>query len=149
MKFAQDTKDTVLLTPQAVTAGATVSGQLDTAGGDYSTIRFLVNLGATATLASANGVSVSLSTADVTNSTAFATISGTALTGIKKSQEVLYQTNMIGKQRYVQLNVTTGTNAVTNEAATVSAVGSVSLLEQIPTAGPGMVTGTNDQVVIS
>jgi hypothetical protein len=153
---AQYGQDTVLLSPQAMTAGATLTANHDTLNGDYSTIRFAVNMGATGTIASNNGVTVSLSTSDVTNATTFVAIANNSFTGINSPREILFQTDTLNQKRYLQLSVTTGTSGVTNENATVCAFGTLTNMAQTPSgtvAAPGLggapVTGTNDVVVVN
>jgi hypothetical protein len=146
MNEAQAMKHSVLLNPQAMTAGATQTANLDCLGADYSTIHATVALGATATIASSDGTTVKLLSSDDTNATNFATIK--SFTGIKASQNVVFHTDTRVGKRYLRISVTTGTSGVTNEAATVSSIGTLSRLEAIPSSAAGMV-GASDQCYLS
>jgi hypothetical protein len=146
MIHAQNGQDKVLISPAALTAGASSTANLDCAGADYATVRALVTLGTTATIASSDGTTVQLLSSDDTNVSNFATVK--SFTGIKNSSEVLFQIDTRAQKRYLRLSMQTGTSGVTNEAGTVAAVGTLTRQEQTPHAASGEVTGANDQVYI-
>jgi uncharacterized integral membrane protein len=152
---AQCGEDYVLISPQSMTNGATVSQYQDCSNAEYATIRCQVALGATGTIASANGVTVTLATADVTNSSAFTNITGASFTGIKNSNNNLFHVDMRAQKRYLQVSVTTGTAGVTNENATISSLATLTNKAQMPSGtvdasglGGTFVSGANDNFVI-
>jgi uncharacterized membrane protein YfcA len=151
---AQLNKYSVLLNPQAITNGQTASQYMDCSEAEYNTILCQVALGATGTIASAQGATVTLSTSDTTYASNFASVS--SFTGIKVSNDNVFMTDVRKQKRYLQIAVAAGTAAGTNENATVSAVGFLSGISQTPSgtvAAPGLggtyVTGANDNFVIN
>ena len=150
-------KDTVLLPSQAMTNGATVSQYQDCGEAQYQTVRCSVNMGATGTIASNSGVTVSLATSDLTNATTFSTIQSSSAVKVGTTgAEVLFHTDCRKQKRYLEVSVTAGTANGTNENCTVSAIGTLTGLAQTPSgtvANPGLggtyVTGSSDQFFIN
>lgn len=147
MKRSQLHTDTLMISPASYTNGATASYNLDTKGAAYATIRVAIANIAQATIASADGVTVSLLHADDTNTSNFATLVANR-TGIKFGREVRYEVDLKGKKRYLRLTVTPGTSGVSNEPVVVSAIGTLSIKEDIRTSTANLVAGTNDYVAI-
>lgn len=148
MKRSQLATDTLLLSPQTVTAAATAAANLDTKGAAYATIRVGLSNIAQATIASADGVTVSLLHSDDTNATTFATIVANR-TGIKFGREVRYEVDLKGLKRYLRLAVTPGTSGATNDHVTACAFATLSIKEDARTSTSAMIAGTNDAVVIT
>jgi hypothetical protein len=142
--------DNMLISPAAITNGATSSANLDTVGAAYASIRVCVSNIAQATIASADGISIKLQESDDTNASNFATFTGFATkTGIKLAQEVRYEIDCKARKRYLRVSLIGGTSGVTNEPFTACVVGTLSRLQQAPAGTAVMVAGTtNDQVVL-
>jgi len=131
-----------LVAPAAFTNGATASSRVDLLGADHATLHIDVSLGATATIASADGVTVSVLHSDNTNASTFATVAAN-LTGKKTSFNAIYNIDTKTKGRYLRVTVTPGTSGVSNEVATVAVNGSLSRLEQKPGSTSDMLVGTS------
>lgn len=131
--------DTLLINNKQATAAATATAIFDTQGAGYATIR--VSL-ASAINTNAVGPTLSLLQSDDTVVTNFATVVAN-LTGVSiaSGRHVLYGIDLRGKKRYLRLTATAAT--ATNDTITVTAVGTLSKLEN----GPNGTTGVADQVV--
>lgn len=141
MIVERSVNDSLLLAPQAMTNSATVTANLDTLGAGYATIRVAF---ASELNTNAVGPTLSLKQSDDTVVTNFATVVAD-LTGIDLTakREVLYGIDLRGKKRYLRLSCTTAT--ATNDNVTVSAVATLSKLEN----GPNGTSSVADQVVFA
>ena len=119
--------DSLLIAPQAKTNSATVTANLDTKGASYATIRVVL---ASEINTNAVGPTLVLSQSDDTVVTNFATISSRSAEDITAAKTIHYGVDLRGKKRYLRLAVTTAT--ATNDDITVSAVATLSDLENAP-----------------
>lgn len=148
MIHAQNAKDGVAIPAKAYTSGVTTTANIDTLGADYCTVR--ISLGAWKN-SNAAGPTITLKESNDTTASNFAvwdtnnTLTATALNATGK--EVLYHIDAKSRKRYLQLSVSTG--AATNDDIVVSAVYSLTRLGQLPSSTSGMVSTTNDVVVLS
>ncbi len=148
MITSQAMADKLLLNNLGCTNGFTTTANVDTLGADYVTIRVALALGNTATIASANGVTIKLQETDVATGTTSAITAFADKTGIKLPQEVRYEVDCRARKRFLQLTLTSGTAGVTNENVTATVFSTLSRMEKSPSSTADMVTGTNDQAVI-
>lgn len=140
--------DKVELSPATVTAAATATALIDTLGANHTTIRVLIASIATATIASADGVTVKLSSLDDTNLSNAATIVANR-TGIKFGRQVRYEVSRgSSMKRYLYLQVIPGTSGVTNEHVVVAAISTLSRKEQAPASLATMTAASNDVVLV-
>lgn len=142
MKHDQAKQYMCLVAPAAFTNGATASSRVDLLGADYATVNINVALGNTATIASADGVTVSVLTSDNTNASTFATVAAN-LTSKKTSFNAVYNIDTKTAKRYLRVTVTPGTSGVSNEVATVAVNGMLGMLEKKPDATSDMLVGTS------
>lgn len=103
--------DTVMIRSQQITDANTVTANLDTRGADYATIR--LNLG-TEEGTDATPIVVSLLEDDTTVVTNFSTITADLAPSLVTGQEVRYEIDLKGRQRYLRLSVTSGTGTGSN-----------------------------------
>jgi len=144
MIHAQNTKSTLLIAPQAKTNSATASATYDTLGCDYATI--VVNL-ASEINTNAVGPTLSLSEAETSNATNFATVTANRTAeDITAAKQVIYQVDCRSRKRYLKLAVTTETT--TNDNITVSASAIASRLEQSPASTSDQVASGSVVVVV-
>jgi hypothetical protein len=129
----------VVLSPQNVTAGATVTANFDTRGSDYATL-FIPRSAATATNATA--ATLSLLTSDNTNATTFVTVVADVTVQSTSAACHVYHVDMRGKKRYLRLSFSTGTHSTS--AQVVSAVGYLTRKEE----APGTTTAMADTGVV-
>ena len=114
--------DSLVLSPRAVTNGATATANFDTLGASYATIRL-----AFAAELNTNGVgpTLSLLQSDDTVVTNFATVvANRTLEDLTAAKGIVYGIDLRGKKRYMRLSITPG--AATNDSVTVSAFGTLS-----------------------
>jgi len=136
---AQKLIDTVLLRPQLVTDGATVTANLDCAGAAWASVR--VNL-STEETTHANASTVSLLESDDTVVTNFATITADQSVNLETGQEVRYEVDLLGRKRYLRLSYTAGTG--TGNDITVGSIGSLSR----NVVAPASTTAMGDDIVV-
>jgi hypothetical protein len=143
MEYAQAQKFLTLFAPALVTAGATATSRIDLLGCDSATIWVNVVQGNTATIASGDGLTISVKASDDTNVSTFATVAANK-TAIKTTENAYYTINAknVGK-RYLLVSVIPGTTGVTNEQATVAINGALNKLEQSPANTSQMLVGTS------
>jgi len=144
---AQNQITKAIISPVSRTAGHTQVGFIDTLGADFVKIDANVSDIATVGTASATGGTLSLGEADDTNVSNATTIVADR-TALKHARNVTYLVDAKTKKRYLHLTFTAGTAGVSNETQLVSAVGSVSRLEQGPTGTGGMVSGLTNSVAV-
>ncbi len=136
-----------LITPVSRTAGNTQIGYIDTLGADYVKVDANVSDIATTGTASATGGTLSLGEADDTNVSNATTVVADR-TGLKFARNVTWLVDTKTRKRYLHLTFTAGSAGVSNETQLVSAVASVSRLEQAPTGTGGMVSGLTNSVAV-
>lgn len=119
--------DSILISPRAQTSAATNTANLDTKGASYATIRvaFKSELNTNAV-----GPTLVLSHSDDTVVTNFATLSTVSAVDLTGASDVHFGVDLRGKKRYLRLAVTTAT--ATNDDVTVSAIATLSDLENSP-----------------
>lgn len=118
---AQRGIDTVLLSPQAVTNGATATANWTVAGADYAEIRIMFKAELNT---NAVGPTVSLLASDDTVVTNFATITADqSAIDLTAAKELRYCVDLRGKKKLLRLAVTPAT--ATNDTVTVCAVGTL------------------------
>ncbi len=144
---SQAMADTLMISPQGITAAATASATLDCIGAAYATIRVALSNIVTTGTASANGVTVQLKESNDTNSSNFTTFVADQ-TGFKFGREVRYEVDLKARKRYLVVNVVPGTAGATNEPVTAAVFATLSRLQNAPTSTSGMIAGTNDVVVV-
>lgn len=151
MIHAQLGKDKILINNVARTAGNTATGWISVTGADYLTLRCAISDAATAGFASSDGLKIVVTEAvdsNVSNTSVITTISN--VTGIKNACEKVYHIDTRTRKQVIHVAMTAGTSGVSNEATTVSCIGTLTRLEASPTSTGGMVsTSTNDAVVIA
>ena len=138
---AQTGVDTVLITPQSVTDGATVTANLDCRDGAYASIR--VNCSAEEGT-NATNASLSVLESDDTVVTNFATVVANRSEDLTTAHEVRCEVDMKTRKRYLRLSVTSGTGS----NATFGAIGTVWRNVRGATSAAAMNASTNDGVVI-
>lgn len=144
MNHAQNAKHEVLLSPQAITAGASAQAHLDTKGGDYATL--VLNFAAEVNT-SAVGPTVSLSHVDATDATAATTVTADRVEDLANAHQVIYHVDTKSMKRYLRLSVTPGTNT-SNDAVTAAAGAILTRLGEAPDGTAAMIASTNDAVVV-
>jgi|TARA_Y100000310_G_C20655890_1_gene801945 hypothetical protein len=137
---AQEMVDTVLLAPQGITDGATVTVNYDTRGAKYATIR--LNFASEETT-HATDSTVSVLESDDTVVTNFATIVADQATDLVAAKELRYEIDLKGRKRYLRLSVSAGTTTGGN--ITVGSIGSLSRNDIAPVSTTAM---GDDTVVI-
>lgn len=148
MIYPQNTITKPIISPVSRTAGHTQVGFIDCLGANYATIDVNTSDIATVGTASATGGSISVGHAADTNVSNAVTVVANQ-TGLKVGRLTRYLIDTKSKERYLHVTFTAGTAGVSNETQLVSVTGSVSRLEQSPTAAGGMVTGlTNSNAII-
>lgn len=149
----QQSKDVALIAPDGITAGDTDFGYVDTLGAVSGKFLAQIALGATGTIASADGTRVRLLECENTHQSNFATFAnagGTAASFSTLKRSLLVRFNLpslVDRMRYIAVEVTPGTSGVSNEAVTASAVAAI-ILENSPTATNDGVGSTNDKYFI-
>jgi hypothetical protein len=153
MIHAQNATHKILVNNVARTAGNTAIGIIDCVGSDYATLHFIVTAPATPSFPSATGATITVlesavdHVSNVSAASAIATISD--VTALKEAAHVLRHIDMKGRKRYLLARVVAGAAGVSNEAITVSCLGSLTRKEQSPTSAAAMVgTYTTDSVAI-
>lgn len=138
----QSMTDTLLIAPISSTAAA--SATYDLLGIDYATIRIPF---ASEVNTSAVTPTISLTEADTSNATNFATITADRATeDITAAKELVYHVDCRSRKRYLKLTITPGTT--TNDTAVLAAIVTASRKDQAPSSTTGMVATTNDAVVL-
>lgn len=117
MIHSQEGIDEVMLAPQGITDGATVTANLDTRGYDYAVIRLLMSAeeGTDAT-----NSTISLLQDDTTVVTSFSTLVANISQDNTAAAEQRYEVDLLGKERYLRLSFTAGTQTASN--ITVAAI---------------------------
>lgn len=143
MISALNSKDTVLVSPTAMTNTQTVTANLDCKGADFATIRL-----ALAARLNTNAVAptISLKESDDTVVTKFTTVTADRTESLANAHELVYHVDVKARKRYLRLSVTTAT--ATNDNVTFSAIATLSRLERALASTSDMVGSTNDAVVI-
>lgn len=119
--------DSLMVAPVAKTNSTTTTANLDTLGAGYATIRVAF---ASELNTNAVGPTLVLSHSDDTVVTNFATLDTQTATDLVAAKTIHYGVDLRGKKRYLRLAVTTAT--ATNDNITVSAVATLSDLENAP-----------------
>ena len=130
--------DSLLISPRSMTNSATTTANLDTKGANYATIRVAF---ASELNTNAVGPTLVLSESDDTVVTNFSTLSTRSAEDLTAAREVYYGVDLRGRKRYLRLAVTTATT--TNDNVTLSAIATLSDLENAPSG----TTGVADAVV--
>lgn len=144
MRHNTITKEVNLIASKAQTNSATTTANLDTKGADFATIRinFKAELNTNAV-----GPTISLLESDDTVVTNFATIVANRTNeDLTAARNLVYHVDCRARKRYLRLSVTTAT--ATNDDITFSAGATLSGLEESPSGTAGMVSSTNDAVVV-
>jgi len=142
---AQKTKDTLAIAPVAMTNSQTASATYDLLGMDYATIRVALS---SEINTNAVGPTLSVSAADTSNSTAFATVTADrAAEDITAAKEVVYQIDTKTKARYLKLSISSGTT--TNDNVTASAIITASRKAASPASTSDMVASGSVVVQVS
>jgi len=138
MIHAQNVKDEVMLAPQAVTAGATATANLDTLDHDCAVVR--VAFGAISTDGE-SPIVLKLAESDDTVATNFSDITACVGGGVGgftiparaslQNKIVRFQLDLRQRKRYVRLTLSPETND-TNDNVTVSAIGQLSRSRELP-----------------
>jgi len=141
MYQATQVKEVMGGNPQAVTHTGTLTVRFDTLGADFATVRVPITLSNTVTIASADGLTITLKESDDTNSSNYATFTsggitaGAVMSKVKvaagTAQAVAF-VDLRARKRYLICLVIPGTSGVTNEDATVAVGCTLSRLEQSP-----------------
>lgn len=133
--------DTVILRSQQITDGASVSStMLDTQGAHWATIR--LNLGTEEGTDATTSV-ISLLESDDKVATNFATVVANQNPSLVTGQEVRYECDLRGsRKRYLQLQVTAGTQTASNMD-----LGAIATLSR-NVSGPSSTTALGDDIVI-
>ena len=137
------TKDEVMLAPQTVTDGATVTANLDCVGADWAKINVLCS--AEESTHAANST-ISLSESDDTVVTNFATVTANTSLDLTASKQQRFEVDLRGRKRYLRLSFTAGTT--TGGDVDVAAVASLGRLAQGPGSTSDMVASTSDGVTV-
>jgi hypothetical protein len=136
-----------LISPQQITAAATVTANLDCLGARYAVIR--MNFSSEATT-NAAGPTLALTECDTTVASSFATFDAnfarsaedlTAAKGLK------YCVDLLGRKRYLRLAITAGTHT-SGDIYTICADASLTRLEEGPSSTTEMLVSTSDIVVV-
>jgi len=144
MQEAQRAKSALIIAPVAKTNSSTASATYDLLGADYATIRIALS---SAINTDAVGPTITISEADTSNSTAFATISAARTAeAITAAKEVVYHIDTRLRKRYLKLAVNPGTT--TNDNVTVAAIGVLTRKEQLPASTSDMVASGSVVVIV-
>jgi|LauGreDrversion4_2_1035121.scaffolds.fasta_scaffold04745_7 hypothetical protein len=119
--------DSILIAPRALTNNATATANLDTKGAAYATIRVACS---SEVNTNAVGPTLVLSESDDTVVSNFATLDTQAAIDLTAAREIHYGVDLRGRKRYLRIAVSTPT--ATNDHIVVSAVGTLSKLENAP-----------------
>ena len=119
--------DSILIAPRALTNNATATANLDTKGAAYATIRVACR---SEVNTNAVGPTLVLSESDDTVVSNFATLDTQAAIDLTAAREIHYGVDLRGRRRYLRIAVTTPT--ATNDHIVMSAVGTLSKLENAP-----------------
>ena len=119
--------DSILIAPRALTNNATATANLDTKGAAYATIRVACS---SEVNTNAVGPTLVLSESDDTVVSNFATLDTQAAIDLTAAREIHYGVDVRGRKRYLRIAVSTPT--ATNDHIVVSAVGTLSKLENAP-----------------
>lgn len=119
--------DSLLISPRSMTNSATTTANLDTKGANYATIRVAF---ASEINTNAVGPTLVLSESDDTVVTNFSTLSTRSAEDLTAARELHYGVDLRGRKRYLRLAVTTATT--TNDNVTLSAIATLSDLENAP-----------------
>jgi hypothetical protein len=130
--------DSLLISPRSMTNSATTTANLDTKGANYATIRVAF---ASEINTNAVGPTLVLSESDDTVVTNFSTLSTRSAEDLTAARELHYGVDLRGRKRYLRLAVTTATT--TNDNVTLSAIATLSDLQNAPSG----TTGVADAVV--
>jgi len=119
--------DSILIAPRALTNNATATANLDTKGAAYATIRVACS---SEVNTNAVGPTLVLSESDDTVVSNFATLDTQTAVDLTGAREIHYGVDLRGRKRYLRIAVTTPT--ATNDHIVMSAVGTLSKLENAP-----------------
>ena len=119
--------DSILIAPRALTNNATATANLDTKGAAYATIRVACS---SEVNTNAVGPTLVLSESDDTVVSNFATLDTQTAVDLTGAREIHYGVDLRGRKRYLRIAVSTPT--ATNDHIVVSAVGTLSKLENAP-----------------
>ena len=134
MNQALRAKDTLMLSPQAMTNSATVTAILDTQGAAQATIRIPL---AAEVNTNAIGPTISLLESDDTVETNAVTVTADRTAeDLTAEKELRYEVNMLGRKRYLRLDITTETT--TNDNVTVAAIGTLTRNAEDPNSTSDM-----------
>lgn len=128
MNEAKAGKDTVLLSPHAMTNSATVTANLDCKGAGHATLRLLF-----AAELNTNAVGPTLSVLDSNDTVVsnFATVTANRTNeDLTAAKEVRYEIDLRKRKRYLRLSVTTGT--ATNDNVTVACIATLTRNQEDP-----------------
>jgi hypothetical protein len=145
MNEALNHRDVLLIAPVAKTNSTTTTANLDTKGASWASIRIAL---AAEINTNAVGPTISLLHSDDTVATNFATITADRTAeDITAAKEIRYDVDCRKHKRYLRLSVTVPT--ATNDNITVSAIATLSRLEQSPSATASLVETTGAAVVVT
>lgn len=133
------------------TNGNTATARIDMLGAGVAEIAISVTFPSnTSTIASADGVTISVLSSNDTNASNFATVASNK-TGIKVEQAHYYLINNQTGKRYVDVKVNPGTGGVSNELAVIGIGYSLGRLQDGPSSTSEMLATntTNDTVVLA
>jgi len=119
--------DSILIAPRALTNNATATANLDTKGAAYATIRVACS---SEVNTNAVGPTLVVSESDDTVVSNFATLDTQTAIDLTAAREIHYGVDLRGRKRYLRIAVSTPT--ATNDHIVVSAVGTLSKLENAP-----------------
>jgi hypothetical protein len=119
--------DSILIAPRALTNNATATANLDTKGAAYATIRVACS---SEVNTNAVGPTLVLSESDDTVVSNFATLDTQTAVDLTAAREIHYGVDLRGRKRYLRIAVSTPT--ATNDHIVVSALGTLSKLENAP-----------------
>jgi len=119
--------DSILIAPRALTNNATATANLDTKGAAYATIRVACS---SEVNTNAVGPTLVLSESDDTVVSNFATLDTQAAINLTAARQIHYGVDLRGRKRYLRIAVTTPT--ATNDHIVMSAVGTLSKMENAP-----------------
>lgn len=129
-------KDSIVISPAAMTNSATTTANFDTLGANYATLRI-----AFAIEKNTNGVgpTISVLESDDTVVTNFATIvADRSAETLVAAKALTYHVDLRGRKRYLRLSVTTATT--TNDDVTLGCVGTLSRQEEAAAATTDLAT---------
>jgi hypothetical protein len=119
--------DSILIAPRALTNNATATANLDTKGAAYATIRVACS---SEVNTNAVGPTLVISESDDTVVSNFATLDTQTAIDLTAAREIHYGVDLRGRKRYLRIAVSTPT--ATNDHIVVSALGTLSKLENAP-----------------